>query len=109
MHGQVFIRYIIYDYDIVTPSVNISEDYQMNLVAVTLEWVANNGVSYVVYVAPERAINYTGTSSAQLLLSYNIKYNVSVVASLCGTSQVVHRALNYSKLQRFIMLATQIS
>ena len=73
----------------------------MNFVAVSLEWVANNGVSYVVYVAPERAINYTGKSSAQLLLSYNIKYNVSVVASLCGTSQAVHSIINYSKLQTF--------
>ena len=95
--------------DIVTPSVDISEDFQMNFVAVTLEWIANNGVSYAVYVAPERAINYTGKSSVHLLLSYNIKYNISVVASLCGISQAVHRAFNYSKLQRFIMQATQIS
>ena len=78
----------------------------MNFVAVSLEWLASNGVSYAVYVAPERAINYTGKSSAQLHLSYNIKYNISVVASLCGTSQAVHRALNYSKLQTFIMQAT---
>ena len=78
----------------------------MNFVAVTLEWLASNGVYYAVYVAPERAINYTGKSSAQLLLSYNIKYNVSVVATLCGTSQAVHCIINYSKLQTFIMRAT---
>ena len=73
----------------------------MNFIAVTLEWVANNGVSYVVYVAPERAINYTaaGKSSAHLLLSYNIKYNISVVASLCGITQAIHSIINYSKLQ----------
>jgi hypothetical protein len=94
--------HIIYNDDAVTPSVNVSEDFQMNFVAVSLEWVANNGVSYIVHVTPERAVNYTGKSSAQLILSYNIEYNVSVVASLCGTSQAVYSTINYSKLQRFI-------
>jgi hypothetical protein len=91
---------IVYNDDAVTPSVNISEDFQMNFVAVTLEWVANNGVSYV--ITPERAINYTGKSSARLILSYNTEYNVSVVASLCRTSQAVHSTIYYSKLQRFV-------
>jgi hypothetical protein len=99
MYNNIFI---IYNDDAVIPSVNVSEDFQMNFVAVTLEWVANNGVSHVVYVTPERAINYTGKSSAQLSLSYNIEYNVSVVASLCGTAQAVSSVINYSKLQRFI-------
>ncbi len=94
--------FIIYNDDAVTPSMNISEDFQMNFVAVTLEWVANNGVSYVVNITPEKAINYTGKSSARLILSYNIEYNVSVVASLCGISQAVNRAINFSKHQRFI-------
>ncbi len=98
---------IVYNDDAVTPSVNVSEDFQMNFVAVTLEWIANNGVSYVVNITPEIAINYMGKSSARLILSYNTEYNVSVVASLCGTSEAVHSTINYSKLQRFISSGNQ--
>ena len=73
----------------------------MNFVSVTLEWIAKNGVSYSVSVNPEIAINYTGKRSAQLSVLYNIKYNVSVVASLCGTSQAVYSTtINYGKLQK---------
>ena len=85
-------------YDVVTPSVSISEYFQINFVVITLEWTAENGVSYFVSVNPETAINYTGKSSTQLVLLYNIKYNVSVVASLCGTNQASHNAINYGKL-----------
>ena len=90
-------------YDVVTPSVNISEYFQINFVTITLEWTAKSGISYVISVNPEIAINYAGKSSAQLVLLYNIKYNVSVLASLCGTNQPVHSVINYGKLQKFIM------
>ena len=87
--------------DVVTPSVNISEHFQMNFVSVTLKWTAKNGISYSVNVNPETAINYTGEWSAQLSVLYNTKYNVSVVASLCGTSQAVNSmTINYGKLQK---------
>ena len=87
--------------NLVTPSVNISEHFQMNFVSVTLEWTTKNGISYSVSVNPETAISYTGERSAQLGVLYNTKYNVSVVASLCGIDQAVYSiTTNYGKLQK---------
>ena len=85
-------------FDVVTPSVNISEHFQFNFVSVTLEWTAKNGISYIVSVNPETAINYT-QKSVQLSVLYDTKYNVSVVASLCGVNQTVYSTIiNYGKL-----------
>ena len=87
--------------DVVTPSVNISEHFQMNFVSVTLKWTAKNGISYSINVNPETAISYTGERSAQLSILYNTKYNVSVVASLCGIDQTIYSIIiNYGKLQK---------
>ena len=61
-------------------------------------WTLKNGVSYSVSVDPEvEVINYSGKSSAQLILSYNTNYNVSVVASLCGKSSTTFTVINYGK------------
>jgi hypothetical protein len=54
-------------------------------------------VSYSVSVDPEVAVNYTGIrrDGAQLIVSYNTKYNVSVVASLCGMISTTNFAIIY--------------
>ena len=71
----------------VIPEAHVSEQFSANSVAVTLEWTHKNGVSYSISVYPEVAVNFTGRNStlcsAQLTFSYDIKYNISVVASLC--------------------------
>ena len=82
---------------------NISEHFQFDSVSVILEWTAKNGISYSVSANPETAINYTGPGkrSAQLSALYNKKYNVCVVASLCGINQeVCSTIINYGKLQK---------
>ena len=68
----------------VTPDGHISEQFGTNSIAVTLMWYHKNGVSYSVSVDPEVAVNYSGRNRAQLIVSYDTKYNVSVIASLCG-------------------------
>ena len=68
----------------VTPHLNVSEWFETNIVKIYLGWTTKNGVSYNISVDPELAINYTGRTSVQLSSSYNIKYNISVTASLCG-------------------------
>ena len=81
----------------VTPQVNISQWFEVNSITVFLEWTTINGASYNISADPEPTVNYTGKTSAQLSLSYNIKYNVSVTASLCGRNSTFFSALNYSK------------
>ena len=62
-------------------------------------WSHKNSVSYSVCVDPEMGIiNYTGKSSAQLILLYNTKYNVSVVASLCGKNSTSLIEMNHGKM-----------
>ena len=80
-----------------TPHMNISQWFETNGITVFLEWVHKNGASYSVDVEPEVAVNYTGQSSAQLSLSYNLKYNISVTASLCGRNSTSFRTLSHSK------------
>ena len=89
---------------------NISEHFQTNFVSVTLEWTAKNGVSYVVSVNPETTISYTGKRSTQLIVLYNTKYNVSVVASLCGINQEVYSTIiEYGKLQKIYQIVNFIT
>jgi formyltetrahydrofolate synthetase len=76
----------LYYYHTVAPSANISKQSQSKDISVTLEWTHTNGVSYNVSVDPEVAVNHTGRNSAQFIVSYDTKYNVSVVASLCGVT-----------------------
>ena len=83
--------------NVVTPHMNISQWFETNGITVFLEWAYKNGASYNVVVDPEVAVNYTGLSSAQLSLSYNLKYNISITASLCGRNSTTFHTLNYSK------------
>ena len=76
---------------------NISQRFETNGITVFLEWAYKKGASYSVDVDPGVAIDYTGQSSAQLSLFYNIKYNISVTASLCGRNSATFSVLNHSK------------
>ena len=77
---------------------NISEQFEANSVTVTLEWTTKHGVTYNVNVDPQVTVNHTGRNSAQLVVPFNTKYNVSIVASLCGTNRTTFNLLNYGKL-----------
>ena len=77
---------------------SISEQFRVKDISVTLEWTRTNGVSYSIRVDPEVAVNYTGRNSAQITVSYNIKYNISVVASLCGITTTNFAIIHHGKL-----------
>ena len=68
------------------PEVIYSEHLGIDSVAVFLEWTSVNAAAYNIYVSvvPQATIRPVGNTSAHLTVSYNILYNVSVVASLCG-------------------------
>ena len=73
-----------------------------NDVTVTLQWPQEAGTVYRINVLPE--ISYTVFTNAMshniitinLMISYNIQYNVSIVSSLCGDTTT--KVLNYGKL-----------
>ena len=72
------------------PSVMRSEQFRADNVTIILEWSQDNygTLSYHVSVTPQVDIRFTGSTSVQLTVSYNILYNVSVVATLCGLSLI---------------------
>ena len=84
----------------VTPILNFSKQFgPNNNIVVTLAWFHKNGVSYSISVDPEVDINYIEENdSAQLILLYNTKYNVSVIASLCGKNSTTSSIINHGKL-----------
>ena len=59
-------------------------------------------------------INYTGRTNAELVVMYDNKYNVSVVASLCGTNKTTFIVINQSELigqligMQYVLLALQL-
>ena len=54
-------------------------------------------MSYSISVDPEVAVNFTGRNSSQLTVSYDIKYNISVVASLCEIITANHFIIHHGK------------
>ena len=66
----------------------LSEKFERDGIIVTLEWSHENSgtlYSYYVTVVPSVEIVFIGRVKIQLKVSYDVLYNVSVVASsLCG-------------------------
>ena len=86
--------------DTVIPHVNASKEFGTNNITVTLEWthIKFNGVSYSISVDPMVAVSYTGRNHAKLVMMYDNEYNVSVVASLCGTNRTTFITINQGKV-----------
>ena len=61
-----------------------------------LEWGQEDSVFYDVSVVPNVTVRLNGSTSAQLTVSYNITYIVSVVATLCGRSATYVTELHYN-------------
>ena len=78
----------------------VSERFEVNSVTVTLQWSTKNGVNYIVNVEPAVAVSHTERSRniAQLSVPYNMEYNASVTASLCGDNRTTFSLLNYGEL-----------
>ena len=78
----------------VTPLVNASKEFGPNTITVTLEWTCINGVSYIIDVDPMVAVNYTGRNTAKLVMMYDNKYNIGVIALLCRTNRSTMITIN---------------
>ena len=66
----------------------------MENVTVTLEWAQEAGVSYNVSVTPQVNVEFLDSTLVQVVVAYNVVYNVSIVSTLCGR----HTAIKFNKL-----------
>ena len=62
----------------VGPILITSEEFGADNVTVTVEWTHKEGATYQIIIVPQIPMTSTGESSIQLILSYNINYNLSV-------------------------------
>ena len=84
-----------------------SEQFSSRHVTVVLDWMqATESIvySYNIHVVPEVEVMFSGSTMAQLTLSYNTRYNVSVVAThLCRLASVFSSIeLYYRKLSKYL-------
>lgn len=69
-----------------------------NTVTVFLSWIPENMVDYDVTIVPDTYLTFNDSTSIQMMLSYNTKYNVTVTATSCGqNSAQTHKILNFGK------------
>ena len=71
------------------PNITTREGFGMENVTVTLDWKPEMGMSYNVIINPNVPVKFVENTSIQLVVSYNTLYNVSVVATSCGHSNVM--------------------
>ena len=75
-----------------------------NSVTVTLQWPRDPGAVYHVNIMPEaphtELTNHDNNVVINLTISYNIQYNVSIVAiSLCGVTIATTKILKYGRYE----------
>ena len=78
----------------------VSERFVNETTILTLQWTVENGAFSSLNIVPQVKITYLGPSSRELMLSYNLVYNVTAVASLCGQYSSHSTELHYGELLR---------
>ena len=85
-----------------TPILNRSEEYKADNVTVTVEWAQQVGVMYDVQVSPLAPIR-NRNRRYHLMVSYNMEYNLSVVAvASCGNA-TASITLDYGELSILVV------
>ena len=86
---------------------SVSEEYQADNVTVTITWAPAeliDDVTFSTKVSPLVPIMSIGSTSRQLIISYNTEYNLSVVAvALCGNA-TASKMLNYGEAKLVIIM-----
>ena len=82
-------------------SVVINKYYGTENVAVIIEFQAQKHVSYITTVTPDNgeAMRFTDVTTFNLTVSYNIRYEVSIMATLCQHNSFKNFELHYGELQ----------
>ena len=79
-----------------------SEEFGADNITVTVKWTQEEGVTYQIIVVPQIPINFTGESSIQLILLYNINYNLRVETALpCQRQAHSHVQLFYGEFNDY--------
>ena len=76
------------------------EDYSADNITVIVEWT-QEGVSYNITVVPMVSIRFTGNTSVQFEVLYDIEYNVSFVTA-CRSIAANYIQLFYGKWSRHV-------
>ena len=86
------------------------EEFGADNVTVTVEWTQQEGVTYQIIIVPQIPIKFTGESSIQLILPYNINYNLSVESALPGNRYEAqsHVLLFYGEFNDYKSLAMYV-
>jgi hypothetical protein len=88
-----------------------SEEFGADNVMVTVEWTQEEDATYQIIIVPQiPMILLTGESSIQLILPYNINYNLSVEATFpCQHQTHSHVLLFYGEFNDYESLARYTS
>ena len=98
MHVITFIIILGIQY---TPTLSNSVQYEAESVTVTVRWTQAQQlyITYSAKVIPLVPIMFTGSTSCQLTVQYNVKYNFSIVAAApCRPNATAFIALEYGEL-----------
>ena len=88
-----------YRYYLPPEQVNASKHFGTDSVAVTLEWVPAEKVTYNVSIVPqeELPLELNTSSRWQLTVNYNVSYTVSIHSEFCGYSNTTTLMLKYGE------------
>ena len=78
--------------------IRTSEEYRADSIAVIIEWTQWEDASYNITIIPMVPMIHTGSTSVQLIASYNTEYSVSLEAStVCQSIGSSNITLFYGK------------
>ena len=81
----------------------ISEEYGPKNVTVSVEWTQQVATMYTVRISPPVPIIIIGSTSRQLIISYNTVYNLSVEATApCRANATAIIGLHYGEVYSII-------
>ena len=97
-----------------TPTLRVTSEYKADNITVIVEWTQQVAATYTVSVIPLALINFTGSTSRQLTISYNTEYNFSVEATVTAPCRVTATAfiiLHYGEMYhiKYLSLLTMSS
>ena len=68
--------------------VNRTNIFEEDEIVVLLEWMEQSGVAYNVTITPRVPIVWVSGTSVKVRVDYNVNYNVTISATLCGQNSV---------------------
>ena len=76
---------------------HVTERFESTVVTY-VEWNQENGVSYNISTFPEVFARFTGETTVQLIIPYNVQLAVNVSATLCGQITTTVKTFYYGEL-----------